>query len=80
VGASAPAEEPLEPPEWLEEKEVTLVRRVRSSEWPEDDGWLCLLEPAGVDGRLAPEELKKAGEGLGEDPTKGAAEMLAGEL
>jgi hypothetical protein len=74
AGWAPPAEEEAEPPELAEEKEAMLVRRVRSSEWPEEDGWLCLLEPAGVDGRLLP---RKAGECLGEDPGKG--EMLTGE-
>jgi hypothetical protein len=77
VGGAWPAEEELDEPEWAEENEFTLVRRVKSSEWPEDDGWSCLLEPAGVDGRLPPEDERKPGEGLGEDPAKGTAGMLA---
>jgi hypothetical protein len=73
------AEDEPEPPEWAEEKEAMLVRRVRSSEWPDEDGWLCLLEPAGVDGRLPPEEAMKGAEGLGEDPGRGAGDVFADE-
>lgn len=46
------------------------MRWPSSSECPEEEGCLTLLDPAGVDGRLPPAEARKAGEGLGEDPEK----------
>ena len=51
VGAPTPV---VEDSELSSVSEVLLrFRRPEDSEWPEDDGWVWLLELAGVDGRLA---------------------------